>query len=183
MSPDPLVRRYLDQLTAALDDLGVGVDEQAAIRADIESHVAESLERGGRLAEVLERLGPAGRLARAFRAEALLRPAWSRRGPAVRAVTGAVVAGATTSAAALVGLALTAVGGALALGGALGLLAGLVAPWLPLDPTLRAGWPQLVVALASLAATACGIAVLRLARWNLGLLGDSVLNRRRHHAR
>lgn len=172
MSPDPLVERYLSQLTAALHACGVAPEEQAGIRADIESHVAESTSRGGRLADVLERLGPADRLARAYRAESLLRPAWGRHGQPLRAWTGRLVGGATAAAAALLALLLGAVGGALTLAGAMAALVGTVAPWLPIDPTLRAGWPQVVVVLLSIAVAAAGVAVLRLARWNFVLLRE-----------
>jgi hypothetical protein len=170
----PLVQRYLDQLTAALARRRVDPLEQAGIRADIESHVAEATSRGERLAEVLERLGPAERLAGAYAVEELLRPRWTREAgaSALRMWAGRAMAAVTTAAAAAVGLLLALGGIGLAAVGALGALAALVAPALPLDPTLRAGWPQLVVVLVSLALAAVGIAALRLARWNLGVLRD-----------
>jgi uncharacterized membrane protein len=169
---NPLVQRYLDQLTAALAGRGVSPEEQAGIRADIESHVAEATSRGERLADVLERLGSADRLAGAYAVEELLRPRWARGADRrrVQAVAGSVVAVVTATTAALLGVLLGLAGAALALGGVVGALAAIAAPLLPLDPTLRAGWPQLVVVLVSLALAAAGVAILRLARWNLGVL-------------
>ena len=185
---NPLVQRYLDQLAAALAGRGVSPEEQAGIRADIESHVAEATSRGERLADVLERLGSADRLAGAYAVEELLRPRWARGADRrrVQALAGRVVACVTATTAALLGVLLGLAGAALALAGVLGALAAIVAPLVPLDPTLRAGWPQLVVVLLSLALAAAGVAILRLARWNLGVLrrglrGPSLRNPRLHN--
>ena len=179
--PNPLVERYLDQLASALAGRGVSPEEQAGIRGDIESHVAEATSRGERLADVLERLGPAERLAGAYASEELFHPRWARHpgAPPLRLWAGRAVALATVSVAALLGLLLAVTGAVLTVVGALGALAGLVGPVLPLDPTLRAGWPQLVVVVLSLALAAAGIAVLRLARWNLGALRERRLHTHR----
>jgi uncharacterized membrane protein len=177
LSANPLVERYLDHLASALSAAGVGGEEREAILREIASHAAEALLRGERLAQVLERLGSPAQLAEAYAAEAYLRPA---AGPAVgwrgrvRQWARPWLTRITRPLALLTALLLSAVGAWLGLVGFAGTLLSLVGPWLPFDPTLRAGWPQLVLLVLSLASAAAAFALLRLARWNLALF-------RRHH--
>lgn len=67
---NPIVRRYLEQFRAGLNF--VPESEQREIVAEIESHIAEATSSGQSVAETLERLGPADRLARAFAADSIL---------------------------------------------------------------------------------------------------------------
>jgi uncharacterized membrane protein len=70
MHDDPLATRYLANLRHALDR--VPQDERSEVVREIESHIAEARARGASTADVLEHLGPADKLARAYRAELLL---------------------------------------------------------------------------------------------------------------
>lgn len=67
---NPVVKHYLDQFRASLQ--GIPEAERADIVREIESHIAEAVDGGRSLADVLERLGPADRLARAYTADAIL---------------------------------------------------------------------------------------------------------------
>lgn len=64
------VRRYLEQFRTGLKAMPEA--ERNEIVQEIASHIAEAAGSGRPLAEVLERLGPADRLARAYTAEAIL---------------------------------------------------------------------------------------------------------------
>ncbi|HEY3365671.1 MAG TPA: hypothetical protein VGK74_11500 [Symbiobacteriaceae bacterium] len=70
LEQNPIVARYLSQFRAGLKRLPEA--ERSEVVDEINSHIAEAVAAGGSLAEVLERLGPADRLARAYAAEALL---------------------------------------------------------------------------------------------------------------
>jgi hypothetical protein len=176
--PNPLVRRYLDQLAAALAACGMEAEDREAIAREIGSHAAEAVARGERLVEVLERLGAPARLAEAYAAEAFLRPPRAAGGSSPRGWSAAALARLTRPAALVSSVLLALAGSLLALGGSAGALLGLVGPWLPIDPTLRFGWPQLVVILTSLLLLAAGAALLRVARWNLALVRRINLPRR-----
>jgi uncharacterized membrane protein len=79
MSSDPLARRYLENFSAALGRLPD--DERSELIGEIESHIAEAAADGQPVSEVLARLGPADRLAMAYRAELLTsarRAGWRR---------------------------------------------------------------------------------------------------------
>ncbi|MGE5673123.1 MAG: DUF1700 domain-containing protein [Mycobacterium leprae] len=67
---EPLVQRYLDEFRVGLK--GIPEAERNDLVLEIESHIAEAMNSGRSLTEVLERLGPADRLARAYAAEAIL---------------------------------------------------------------------------------------------------------------
>jgi uncharacterized membrane protein len=67
---NPAVERYLARFTEALP--GVSAAERGEMVHEIRSHIAEALFAGRDAAEVLAKLGPAERLAAAYRAELLL---------------------------------------------------------------------------------------------------------------
>ena len=167
---NPLVRRYLDELAAALGRTPLPLAEQAAIVGEIESHVAEAIVSGVPLADVLERLGGAEELARAYGVESFLNPRPERTATRFGRSLAHTLRLATRSAA-VVTVGLLALCGAVLLAvGGLGAIASLVAPLLPLDPNLRAGLPQLVLFGLSFLVAALGVGLLRLVSWNLGLL-------------
>lgn len=164
---DPLVRRYLDQLRKALAALPLSDEERPEILLEIESHIAEARQSGLALARILESLGPADELAEAYGMELLLRPRQAR--PVVRWISRIVTALTTVVLTAVLG----ATGLGLLLGGLAGIVFAIVGPFLPsgwLDPTLRAGLPQLVVLVVSLAMAGVGFLSIRILRLNLRLL-------------
>ena len=67
---DPLAKRYLESFRRGLS--GLPPEEQRELLSEIEDHIAEAGARGEPASEVLERLGPADRLARAYRAELMI---------------------------------------------------------------------------------------------------------------
>ena len=67
---DPLAKRYLERFRRGL--AGLPAEEQRELLSEIEDHIAEAGARGEPASEVLERLGPADRLARAYRAELMI---------------------------------------------------------------------------------------------------------------
>jgi len=68
---NPLVERYLARFRDGLK--GARSDEREEFVREIESHIAEGVARGEQAGAVLYRLGPAERLAKAYRAELTLR--------------------------------------------------------------------------------------------------------------
>ena len=170
---NPIVRRYLEQLDAGLDATHIHEDERREIRQDIESHLAESLRSGTALSDAITRLGPADDLAKAYCLELTLNPRQTSDGSPGRWLVAALVRAGTLLASSL----LTIVMGSLSLGllaaGVVAVLGGFIAPFLPsawLDPTLRAGLPQLVVIVFGVILLAVGIPFSRLARVNLRFL-------------
>jgi uncharacterized membrane protein len=68
----PVVARYMATFGAAIT--GIEAEERAAIEQEIRSHIAEATAAGKPLADVLEALGPAEALARAYAVELLMNP-------------------------------------------------------------------------------------------------------------
>ena len=66
---DPIIERYLSKFRSGLK--GVEPGERADLVLEIESHIAEATGRGEPVADVLDRLGAAEKLARAYSVEAL----------------------------------------------------------------------------------------------------------------
>ena len=82
---NPAVERYLSRFALALTDLPDPARHEMV--REIRSHIAEALLAGRDAAEVLEKLGPADRLAAAYRAElALNRQGAAPRGGIVRQI-------------------------------------------------------------------------------------------------
>lgn len=77
MQEHPLVERYMTAFEAALAALDVPEREEVAV--EIRSHIAESLAEGKPLDTVLEALGPADSLARAYAVELTLNPRGTQR--------------------------------------------------------------------------------------------------------
>ncbi len=67
---DPLVDRYLARFRDGLR--GAKSEEREEYAREIESHIAEAVASGEQATTVLERLGPADRLAKAYRLELTL---------------------------------------------------------------------------------------------------------------
>lgn len=170
---NPLIRRYLDQLDAGLVDANIHADERRDIRQDIDGHLTEALRSGTSLADAITRLGPADELARAYGLELTLNPrGGGDRSPARRLVAALTRTG-TLLASVLLAIVMGSLGLGLLVGGFVAIVGGLVAPFLPptwLDPTLRPGLPQLVVAALGVMLLAMGIPLLRLVRVNLRFL-------------
>ena len=68
----PVVARYMATFGAAIK--GIDAEERAAIEQEIRSHIAEATAAGKPLEDVLEALGPAEALARAYAVELLMNP-------------------------------------------------------------------------------------------------------------
>lgn len=67
---NPVVTRYLDQFRQGLHHLPAA--ERDDVVQEMASHIAEACAQGQPVAEVLDKLGPADRLARAYAADHLL---------------------------------------------------------------------------------------------------------------
>lgn len=83
MSGDPLAQRYLENFRKGLG--GLPEAERRELVSEIENHIAEATASGEPTSDVLDRLGPADRLARAYRAE-LLMSGGERRNMFVRTI-------------------------------------------------------------------------------------------------
>ena len=68
---DPLTERYLSRFRDGLK--GARAEERDEFVREIESHIAEAVASGEQAGAVLYRLGPADRLAKAYRAELTLK--------------------------------------------------------------------------------------------------------------
>lgn len=158
-TPDPVVVRYVHQLAQVLRGCGLPEDECREIGREIESHVTETVSAGVSVAQALARLGPPQELARSYALELLL-PA-KARGPRVWRQAATI---ASTAVAYLAALLLVLLGGSLAIVGAGGIVGSALGPWLPTEPALRAGLPQLVLGLVSAVALGGGLLLLRFVR-------------------
>lgn len=69
-SQNPAVTHYLEQFRSGLRQLPAA--EQAELVREIENHIAEATSNGQSVADVLVRLGPPEKLARAYTADAIL---------------------------------------------------------------------------------------------------------------
>lgn len=141
--PNLLVRRYLEIFRANLTHMSQSEREELTV--EIESHITEACNSGQTVADVLTRLGPADRLARAYTVDQLLTPSsgGSRFGRFL-AVAGIV---ATTSLSSIVIVPLLGgLGVGFGVGGVAAIIAGiaaLAAPWLVQGPfPLPWGVPQ-----------------------------------------
>jgi uncharacterized membrane protein len=72
VTPHPLVERYLTRLEAAI--AGLVPEDRRDILHEIRNHIAEAMAAGQPLDAVLEALGPADALGRAYAIELLLHP-------------------------------------------------------------------------------------------------------------
>jgi uncharacterized membrane protein len=107
---NPLIERYMSSFEAALQKYDLR--EWKEIATDVRSHIAEALEYGKPLDDVLEALGPADVLARAYAVELKLNP---RAGPSqalgrVLSVIGILAASGVVSFIVVAGLGSIAVG-------------------------------------------------------------------------
>jgi len=170
---NPLVRRYLEQLDARLDEAKTHEDERREILQEIESHLAEAARSGTRLSDAITKLGPADDLARAYCLELKLNPRTMVDGSPMRWIVAALTRAGALLASTLLTIVMGSLSLGLLLGGVVAVLGGLVAPFLPsawLDPTLRAGLPQLVVIFLGVILLAVGIPSFRLVHVNLRFL-------------
>ena len=171
--PNPLTERYLEQLAAALERTRMPAGESDAIRREIESHLAEAVSSGATLTEMLERLGSAEDLARAYAVELALNPRPKPEASSWQRLLAVALRGAATVASGLLVAVMGAVAVSFAASGVVAVLIGLIAPFLPsdwMDPTLRAGLPQLVVVLMGFGLLAVGVVSIRIVRLNARFL-------------
>ncbi|MGE5559688.1 MAG: DUF1700 domain-containing protein [Chloroflexota bacterium] len=127
--PNLLAQRYLQIFRANLTRLPER--ERDELTAEIQSHITEALNSGQSIADVLTRLGPADRLAKAYMVEQLLDPATpgSRIGRFL-AVTGIVASMSLSAIIIIPTLGGLAIG--LGVGGIAAIIAGIAAsavPW------------------------------------------------------
>lgn len=95
--PHPVVERYIDRFAASLAKFECA--EAAEIVRDLRGHIAEAVELGKPLDDVLAAIGPAETLARAYAVELELNPRGAAHGGLTRAlkVTGIVAAASLVS--------------------------------------------------------------------------------------
>ncbi len=170
---NPIVRRYLDQLDAGLDETHIHEEERREIRQEIESHFVETLRAGTALSDAITRLGPADDLAKAYCLELTLNPRQMADGSPGRWLVAVLARAGTLLASTLLTIVMGSLSLGLLLSGVVAVLGGFIAPFLPsawLDPTLRIGLPQLVVIVFGVILLAVGIPFSRLARVNLRFL-------------
>lgn len=137
--PHPVVERYLSRLTAGLGEMAPA--ERKDIASEIKNHVAEALAAGTSLDAVLEALGPAEDLARAYRVEALVNPPPAARGTSrlerFLKITGLVVIGSIPTI--VIVAVLGAIGASFIFAGVAVFVAGVLAaanglpPWVSMD--------------------------------------------------
>ena len=160
--PHPLVERYLARLDAALADLNA-TDRKEVVQ-EIRNHIAEAVAAGKPLDAVLQSLGSADELARAYSVELLLHP---RKGAPKRPgvdrflrVLGLVAVGSIPTLVIVVtlvaiGVSFLASGVAVFVAGVLG-VAGHLPYWVQMDvdPVLAiiAGPPLAIVGVAAIVA-------------------------------
>ncbi len=137
--PHPVVERYLSRLSDGLTEMASA--ERREIAGEIKNHIAEAMAAGTALDVVLEALGPAEDLARAYRVEALVNPRPAARGMSrlerFLKVTGLVVIGSVPTI--VIVAVLGAVGVSFIFAGVAVFVAGVLAtvnglpPWVSMD--------------------------------------------------
>lgn len=156
----PTVKQYLDRFGAGLSRLPVAEREESV--REIASHISEAMAAGQPVADVLEKLGPADRLARAYTADALLRPGEGSRTMRWLAVIGLL---ATTSLPSLILIPLlSGLGVGFGLGGTATVLIALLALIFPgmAESTLALPYPFPEVLAAVMGVVLAGLGVLAL---------------------
>lgn len=126
---NPVVERYLSRFAGAL--AAVPDEERYEMVREIRSHIAEALHTGRDITEVLEKLGPADRLAAAYRAELLMHRQPAGRSELARQVGMVGALAGTSIASFFVIVLLGAVGISFLLSGVAIVVAGLVLPAIP----------------------------------------------------
>jgi len=154
------VARYLDEMRNGL--VGVSDTERNEMVGEIESHIAEAVGAGKNLADVLQTLGPAAELARAYRVELLINPRTHRWNPLTRGFALIGIAATASLPSLVVVPALAAVGIACSVSGVVVFVAALASPFVPpewLGNDFRAGL-ALVLGLPVAALGAASLALL-----------------------
>lgn len=161
---NPVIQRYLKKFETNLGT--VEAAERAEVVREIDNHIAEALHEGADLSTLLQQLGPADRLAQAYRAELTLNAEpqaswWTRYGRF------SLLLATTSLPSFLIVLTLTLFGPFLML---LGLFSMLVGPFNLLFPgivELSAPWPS---PLAEMSVFAFGILLVMAGTLGLGSL-------------
>lgn len=167
MHDDPLAEDYLAHLRQALSR--VPEAERVDVVREIESHIAESRAGGASTADVLRQLGPAEKLARAYRAELLLSGSgganWFAR---LFGIAGLLLTASIPSM--IVIPTLGAIGIAFVLGGAAAIVGSLI-PFAPISVAGHSGvFAHMVAAGVGIGLAAGGMAALYGLYWYVRLL-------------
>jgi uncharacterized membrane protein len=89
MGVDPLAERYVEHFASALRK--VPAPEREELVMEIRTHISDAIDAGAPTADVLDRLGPPDRLAKAYRAEIELQREGSNWLVRLLAATGLVI--------------------------------------------------------------------------------------------
>ncbi len=167
MHDDPLAEAYLSNFRQALRSVPEG--ERNDVVREIESHIAESRAGGASTADVLRQLGPAEKLARAYRAELLLSGGgganWLAR---LFGIAGLLLTASIPSMVVIPVLGIT--GGAFVVGG-VAAIGGAMIPFAPITVAGHSGaFAHLVAAGVGVVLTTVGAALLYGLYWYVRLL-------------
>ncbi len=160
----PVTQAYLESLRAELS-AHVAPGEISTIVLEIDNHIAEATRQGSSSAAAIRSLGSPGELAEAYGVALTFEPSPGQGRGRWRATLRGVAATARLAAYWLLQLLGSTLALALALSGTAAVFAALLLPLVPprlLDPTLRAGLPQLVVLTVGVACLALAV---QIARW------------------
>ena len=116
MQDHPVAARYLSRLNTSLSD--IDVSERAGILEEMRNHIAEAHASGKSIEDVIESLGPADLLARAYAVELLMNPRDKRGRNLKKWIKAAAIVAASSVATFLVFVALGSIGIALTASGA-----------------------------------------------------------------
>lgn len=156
---NPVVRNYLEQFRANLPPMD-GQERDELVR-EIESHIAEAIGAGNSVAEVLAKLGPADRLAKAYTVDQMLKSAPSQPRSMTNWFAVAGVLAATSLPSLVIIPLLLGLGVGLTMGGVGAVIAGVGSfflPWLISDPFgFAVGIPQGMVIAVGIALTTLGV--------------------------
>lgn len=170
---NPVVKRYLEQFGASLSH--VSPAERMEVVREIENHIAEATGAGQSVADVLERLGPAERLAKAYSADVLIKGGATRENNGVsRWFTIASLLVTSSFASIIIVPLLGGLGIGFTLGGLGAALGGVIAfiyPGLVVSPIdLPYGLPQVAAILVGLILFGLGLVALYLLRFYFKVL-------------
>ena len=169
MGVDPLAERYVEHFASALTK--VPAPERDELVMEIRTHIADAIDAGVPTVDVLDRLGPPDRLAKAYRAEIELQREGSNWLVRLLAATGLVI---TTSIPTMIIIPfLAALGIGLAAAGALAVgmaLFPFADPSFFTDASVPAGVERLLGALIGVGLAIVGVFALWSLYWYVRLL-------------
>lgn len=183
MDRNSLLHSYMRRLREALEIWGASPPSILEIEREIECHVAEALREQRPLTDILDGLGPVDQLAEAYGTALVLKKKSASDSSRFQRVLTSLGSKLWLLSSAVILLPLAVITVSAPIIGVIGVVSSITLPFLPphiLEPTLRAGLPQLVLLLLSLMTVALGVQSYRWLKLNIALVRTNLWRNREH---